>query len=520
MTQEEFLAKIHAINGFQNAVVQLIVVDTKTRTCSVSLVTDQPYTEEGVCEVEDVVRCIVPSSLRAIVKVQKQVADPELIRKKILEYLDHHHRAAAACIRAEDIEVTLGEPVVFSFGVDAAERGFFEKNEFLMAGIESMLSHHFCNTFQGKLAEKEKGEIFEEDAQEEDITSNYRPVRSFPIANFEAIDEASVPKIATYIADCNFQSNSLTICGSIEYIQERTTKPKTGASGEVIKEGRPYLRFIISDTTGKLTFSYFPKKRTEEKIRALREGDSIVCTGSNELFNGRLSFTAKFINRGSPPPNFSPEKRVGKAIPLHYSKIFPEKLTDYNQMNFFEQSFLPDDLVRNCFVVFDLETTGLDCAPESGKVDAITEIGAVKILQGEICEKFTTLVNPERKLTEEIIALTGITDDMLQDAPKIGEVIPDFFKFCEGCYLVGHNVQFDYKFIKYYALREEFDFDFKTFDTMNLAKSLLFLSNYKLNTLAEYYHIAFNHHRAWDDALTTAKIFIELIKAKKCLPNV
>ena len=139
---------------------------------------------------------------------------------------------------------------------------------------------------------------------------------------------------------------------------------------------------------------------------------------------------------------------------------------------------------------------------------------------GEVREKFTTLVDPQRKLSDEIVALTGITDEMLQGAPKIEEVIGDFCKFCDGCFIVGHNVQFDYKFLHFYAEQSEYDFTHKTYDTMSIAQGMLFLSNYKLNTLADYYHISFNHHRAWDDALTTAKIFIELIKAKKCLPTV
>ena len=108
---------------------------------------------------------------------------------------------------------------------------------------------------------------------------------------------------------------------------------------------------------------------------------------------------------------------------------------------------------------------------------------------------------------------------MVKDAPKISEVIPDFYKFCEGCYLVGHNVQFDYRFIQYYGMQEEYAFEQKTFDTLSIAQTELFLKNYKLDTIADHYGIVFNHHRACDDALTTAKIFIELIKAKKCLPN-
>jgi len=119
----------------------------------------------------------------------------------------------------------------------------------------------------------------------------------------------------------------------------------------------------------------------------------------------------------------------------------------------------------------------------------------------------------------EIVSLTGIHDEDLVGAPTIDKVIPDFYKFCEGCFLVGHNVQFDFKFISYYGAQDDYMFEQKTYDTVTLAQSMLFLSNYKLNTVADYYGIKFNHHRAFDDALATAKIFIELIKAKKCLPN-
>lgn len=519
MTQEEFLSRVHEREGLKHAVLNKITLDKRARRCIFTLITDLAYSKEDEIAAEQIVRQAVDPSLGAELVIRKVVADPQLVRHKIIEYLAENHRAASACIRAEDIEVKFGDTVEFLFGVDDAERGFFEKNEELMPRVEKMLGRNFCNTFQGKLVYKDKGGITEDAEEEEEEVFDYRPARTFPVVNFETIDEANVPKVATYLSDCDFASNMLTVCGEITYIQERETKPKTDETGAVVKQGKPYLRFTIADATGKIAFSYFPRKKTEEKIRSLKAGDWIVCTGANELFNDRLSFTAKFINRGSEPEGFVPEKRAGKATPIRYSKVFPEKLTDYTQLNLFEQSIMPEDLVKNTFVVFDLETTGLVNTPAGGKMDAITEIGAVKIIGGEIRERFTTLVDPERKLDEEIVKLTGITDEMLKGAPKISEVIPDFYKFCDGCLLVGHNVQFDYKFVQYYSAQEEYVFEHKTYDTVSLAQSMLFLSNYKLNTVADYFGIAFNHHRAWDDALTTAKIFIELIKMKKCLPK-
>lgn len=510
MTRTEFLARIHERENLKRAVLNKIVLDKENRRCEFSLVTDLAYTPDDEKFAAEAVRAAVPDSLETSVKLAKLVADPQLVRHKITEYLAHNHRAAAAFVTAEDISVTQeGDTVKFTFGVDEEERSFFETRE-IIPGVVNMLESSFCNKFEGALEYKDKGDLPQEEPEaDDDEPFDYRPPRTFKICNFEPIDFADVPKVATYMKDCTFRSNSLTVCGQIEFVQER-----------VSQKGKPYLRFTVSDTTARMNFSYFIKKKTEEKIRALQKGDYIVCTGENEFFNDRLSFTARYVNRGAPPEGFVPEKLPSKAVPAHYKVVAPEKLTDYNQMNLFDRSVIPDCLKENTFVVFDLETTGLVNVPTGGKMDAITEIGAVKIIDGEIREKFTTLVNPERKLDDEIVRLTGITDDMVKDAPRIAEVIPDFYKFCDGCYLVGHNVQFDYRFIQYYAAQEEYAFEQKTFDTLAIAQSELFLKNYKLDTIADHYGIAFNHHRAWDDALTTAKIFIELIKAKKCLPNV
>ena len=502
------MARLHERENFGRAVLGKIVLNKTGRACEFCIVTDRAYTAEDEAYARELAAKAAPASLSASVKLTKLVAEDGLVKHRICEYLSHNHRAAAAFVKEEDIRIERGEKIRFVFGVDEEEKRFFETRG-ILEGVAAMLENNFCEKFEGALEYKDKGGIPEEEPEaDDDEPFDYRPARTFKIHDFEPIDIADVPKVATYIKDCTFRSNSLTVCGRIEFVQERTSQ-----------KGKPYLRFNISDGTARMSFSYFIKKKTEEKVRALQQGDWIVCTGENEFYNDRLSFTARYINRGNPPPDFVPEKMPTKAAPAHYKVIFPEKLTDYNQLNLFDRSVIPDCLRENTFVVFDLETTGLVNIPTNGRMDAITEIGAVKIIDGEIRERFTTLVNPERPLSEEIVKLTGITDDMVKDAPKISEVIPDFYKFCEGCYLVGHNVQFDYRFIQYYGMQEEYAFEQKTFDTLSIAQTELVLKNYKLDTIADHYGIVFNHHRACDDALTTAKIFIELIKAKKCLPN-
>ena len=167
-------------------------------------------------------------------------------------------------------------------------------------------------------------------------------------------------------------------------------------------------------------------------------------------------------------------------------------------------------------VVFDIETTGLNSSPASGKVDRIIEIGAVKMQGGNMTEKFSSFIACPEKLPPNIVELTGIHDEDLVGAPDIEDVLADFYKFTDGCALVGHNVMFDYRFVKYYGEEYRYFFDAKTYDTMTIGQEVLRgeVSNFKLNTLADYYDIHFNHHRAFDDALTTAKIFQKLVKKR------
>ncbi|MBE7068494.1 MAG: hypothetical protein E7381_04240, partial [Clostridiales bacterium] len=204
-----------------------------------------------------------------------------------------------------------------------------------------------------------------------------------------------------------------------------------------------------------------------------------------------------------------------------YYIVFPQSYVDYTQTGFFDTLEKPEDLKKNTFVVFDIETTGLNNNPAMGKMDKIIEIGAVKLVGGEIKEKFSSFIACTDRLTKEIIELTGITDADLIGAPEIEKVIPDFFKFTEGAILVGHNVGFDYRFVQYYGEQNGYMFDHRQMDTLTLAQDLLRgkLPNYKLNSVAEYYGFTFNHHRAFDDACVTAKIFMELIKKRGNLPS-
>ncbi len=164
------------------------------------------------------------------------------------------------------------------------------------------------------------------------------------------------------------------------------------------------------------------------------------------------------------------------------------------------------------YVVFDIETTGL-----SNLTCRIIEIGAVRVENGEITDRFSTFVNPEIPIPFRIQQLTSISDNMVEDAPTITQVLPDFLRFCEGAVMVAHNADFDMGFIKKACADQGIEREFTYVDTVAMAQLLLpNLSRFKLDTVAKAVNVSLeHHHRAVDDAGCTAEIFVRFVKMLK-----
>ena len=161
------------------------------------------------------------------------------------------------------------------------------------------------------------------------------------------------------------------------------------------------------------------------------------------------------------------------------------------------------------FVAFDLETTGL-----SSRDDRIIEIGAVILKDGKEIDRFQTFVDPERQLERKIVELTGITDEMLQGAPKIQEILPKFLEFVVDRVLVAHNSDFDTGFIRAECQRQGLPYRYTAADTLILSQNLLqHLSKFKLDIVSNALNLPdFNHHRAGDDAMTCGLIMTKLME--------
>ena len=169
------------------------------------------------------------------------------------------------------------------------------------------------------------------------------------------------------------------------------------------------------------------------------------------------------------------------------------------------------ELSKVSFCVLDVETTGSDPT-----LSSLTEIAAVKVIGGEIVDRFESLLRPEHKIPQRIVALTGISDSMVHNAPLEEDILPQFLEFLGDSVPVGHNVNFDLRFINAACLRLGLDPpSTKHLDTLSLSRKLLVgeVDNFRLGTLSEYiktYHRP--SHRAMTDVLATVELLHVLIE--------
>lgn len=355
----------------------------------------------------------------------------------------------------------------------------------------------------------------------------------------------------TPIRDSKMEGEKVIIEGYIFNIETREIK------------GEKYIvSFDMTDKTDSTTVKFFVKKAVfDEELKAVLKPDTYVrVQGENQFdkYAKEINIMAKNIMLAQSPPkrmDLSEEKRVELHLHTQMSSMdgitsvksyikraaqwghkaiaitdhgvvqaFPDAMeaakgTDVKVLYGLE-AYLVDDLgnavlcprgqsLDDVFTVFDIETTGL-----SKERDKITEIGAVKIKNGKIVDTYSTFVNPERPIPAEITKLTGITDEMVADAPTIHRVLPEFLEFCKDSVLVAHNASFDVGFIRVAAETLPVPaVDHTVLDTVELARALLpDLSKYKLNIVAEHLGVSLEgHHRAVNDAKATAEILLKFI---------
>ena len=497
----EFISDIRAIDErLKNIRISSIEIERENRKIRYNFICDQAVDKELQESIlNEVEKITLPAFTLVEITVKKIVSNSELINNEIYKFLSGKYPSISIFLKPTDIICTVvGDVVKYVLRLTKDGAEYVVKNG-AMNRLNEHLSKCFCSDFAGSTEIKELDEsisLLSEEVYESEIQKIEH--RTIKVKDVVVIDDENMGDLALYIEDAVL--GEVTVAGVITELNERETK-----------NGKPFLIIHLDDTTGKTSGVYFSKKSTYQKIKELAVGDAIIVRGSIGEYNGRRSFTFDKINRCTFPTDFVKKDKFKKSAPREYKNIFPTPASTIKVKSVFDaEDILPEELTKNVFVVFDLETTGLDLM-----TNGITEIGAVKIVDGKIVEQFTTLVKPDYRISEENFKITGISEEMVKDAPKISAVIPDFMKFIDGTILVAQNAEFDLKFIKRFAGGEEYDVKNKVMDTMELARAHLpQLRRHDLATIAEHFGIVFHHHRALSDAYCTAEAFIELMKIK------
>lgn len=351
------------------------------------------------------------------------------------------------------------------------------------------------------------------------------------------------------------ESGRVVVCGDAFGFESRETR-----------DGNKYIiSFNITDYTSSNTVKVIQdKKKAEPIIEAVKNGVTVVVNGdvSYDKYDREIAIRAldiSTVKKIETRIDNAPKKRV--ELHLHTSmstmdavtpvaefvkraakwghtaiavtdhgvaQAFPDAMVAaedlkkngkeikiiYGVENYFVDDMAPtvvgedDTPFDGEFIAFDLETTGL-----SRETDRITEIGAVRIREGRIVEEFDTFVNPQRDIPEKITELTGITNDMVKDAPLEEQALQSFFDFCGSAPLVAHNAAFDAGFTSAAAKRCGMEFNYTYIDSIPICRALYpDLKSYKLNAVAKYLQLPpFNHHRACDDARELGEIFLILL---------
>ena len=352
------------------------------------------------------------------------------------------------------------------------------------------------------------------------------------------------------------ESDSVTVWGEVFFVDEKS-----------IKDGKFTKKTVyFSDRTSSQILSIFTASDKAAGYSFVKEGAAILVNGSakfDRFMNNSLVIEPKSIMtvRTISKSDTAEEKRVELHMHTNMSDLdaitppaelvkqafkwghpavaitdhgnvqaFPEIMntvdkirkdnpdTKFKPIYGMEAYFVNNEapVIEGCtswgiddeLIVFDTETTGLSAAE-----CRLTEIGAVKLRNMEIVDEFRTFVDPEMHIPEDITKLTGITDEMVKDAPGEKEAVTEFMKFCGNAPLCAHNAKFDMSFIRAVNERHRLGFRPDFFDTLALCRALVpGKKNHKLDTMAEHFGLGdFNHHRAVDDARMLAMIYIKLI---------
>ena len=443
------------------------------------------------------------------IKFKKSFLDSNLIKKEILDFVAKNFKAIWTYLTPNQITINnQQEQIEIIFSLASEIKKFFD-----ISNVGQLLNSYLCEKFIASFNIKsviDKNIIIPDEIEEVEIPVLKEKNPRYEVFVVKELFGGNIIPSPEFIKNNNQAKNDVILAGNISQFQKKSFMRKKGKkAGE---EGY-YYSFLLNDGK-KIECIYFSTKTNIPKMDLLADGMTILCLGDIKRGLGdKLTYYIKKISLATINEESKNLKEVKDLIKKRRNVVLPEDFIEMKQSDFFTIAPTYSEFINNNnFVVYDLETTGIDSVS-----DSIIEIGAVKIVNGKVTQKFSTFVNPQRPIPQEASRVNNITDEMVADAPVINDVIHDFMSFIDGCVLMGYNnINFDNKFI--FKVLKDLGIDFKneTMDVYNIVRnSQIKPKNFKLTSVAKYLGVDLEGaHRAYNDAYATAQIFLKLNEIK------
>lgn len=492
-----------------------VVYDKDSLECTITLL--YPYqTEEISAEDKEEITKFYQEflSLNGHIKLKfkKSFLDESLILEEVVEFFKNNKKGLYPYISPKNLSSTYtGQDVEINISLNQDIVGLLDDFDLEMQ-IKKHIETLFIANVKVNIIENEETLPDEIDAEDLVPTSTKARVRRYDVKIEKQIIGGEIAPKPEYISDIKSPKDSVILAG---FISNKTQKKYIAKKGKQKGKEKILYSFNLRDKEAAIECVHFCSKTHEKDMEALDDLFMIACVGNVQVgLNGKLTYYVKKISIVSPCEEMlEVESSQGESF-KHIKSVFPDKMPSNKQGNLFEEKVLYNDyIMNNNFVVFDIETTGLD--PETCE---ITELGAVKIENGEVTERFQSFAKPSHPIPEQVVQLTGITDEMVANAPRPEDVVYDFYEWSRGCIISGYNIiGFDMKFIRKVAEKIGVKFDNELIDAFIVARqSGLRLGNYKLGTVVKALGLTLvDAHRAYNDAHATALVLMELNKLKK-----
>lgn len=503
----KFIKKFNELTNDKYNYLRLNLLELNQENMTIDITFVIPYeifknsfTNEDEAIIFDVCKQLLSPSFIINVKYIKTVLCVEIVAKSVRDFFKNKQLALLGQVDLENTKIEINEEkVAIKIPVKSHIFNYCKRakiDEHLLEYLDS------CYSAVNSVSFFDAGEFDISDLIKDEIKSHFIIFNNIETSCHQKLQGSEITQKAKFISDIKPTQNSVCVCGKVLDFKRLARK----------SNGKFFYTFKLDDNTGKIDCICFGRSAKKGLLDCVTNDQFLIIEGvmiEDTYTNG---YKLKCDNVSYCKIDFQDMQERQQQLKIAQKKkaeVVCKEFEKQEELTLFDVNKVVHKFFQNrTYVVFDLETTGL-----SEIRDKIIEIGAVRIIDGNITDYFSTLIDPKIPIPPTASNINKIYDKDVEDAPYIEDVVLKFLDYCKGACMVAHNANFDMKFMRKACQDNGLAFDNYAYDTIELSKKAKpGRSRYTLQSMCDTYGIKnTNAHRAYFDAEATAQLFIKLI---------